>query len=338
MIHIQIPQKTWIAISINGKYDRAMTSLNYELYHDLEPLNKDSDIAEIKALMKQYETNLKLLNEEKENELFNYRKNFYKSINVPASWGEMSAKQIRATIKLIAQYILPKGDFVTMEDYNAFYVRYVKMILNLSNRQFHSLSAEQVESMRVIADFIFGECTINTVPFASIRIGFTRYYSPMVGLGGSTMMEMIFADTSFINWSKSKSDEDLYTLMAVLYRQKRKNLTEWQSDPEKWNGDIREAFNENSVESRAAYFQRKIKKVDALAVAYFYWGFRNVHLLRFKAVFPQEVQTSIKKKGWLDTVLEYSGDKFGDFKSTSETDWQLVLLEIQRVIVKSKSN
>lgn len=338
MIHIQIPQKTWKAIKINGKYDRESTVLTVEYQFEKALLNEDSDAETIKALTEQWETNLKLLKQEKEEQLEAYRNSFFKSINVPANWNEMNQKQFRATIKLLAEYILPKGDFVTMADYNAFYVRYTKMILNLSNRQFHSLSAEDVESMRVIADFIFGECNINKVPFASIRAGFTKYYSPMVGLGGSTMMEMIFADTNFINWSKSKSDEDLYSLMAVLYRPKRKNLQAWQNDPEKWNGDIREAFNENSIESRAAYFQRKIKKVDALAVAYFYWGFRNVHLLRYKAVFPQDVQTSIKKKGWLDTVLQYSGDKFGDFKSTSETDWALVLLEIQRVINQSKAN
>lgn len=264
-------------------------------------------------------------------------------MTVPSSWNELSKSDFL--------WIVSKMKHLNqLEDPNAYENEFWATKILLINRLIkkilparlsYRVTSYQYADLLPITDFLKDPINIDKQHIPSFRIWWRKYYGPTPGLRQSTFGEFINADTYFINISKKKDPDLIFKLIAVLYRPKQR-LIWFKKLRQTWNGDIRADFNESMVESTAKHFKRHLSPEMAEAILFFYWGFRNVHVLKFENIFdePQNENHAIRvgnSYGWAGTLLELSGDKFGNIEETRNANWFSVFVEMSRQIDIAKS-
>jgi hypothetical protein len=265
-----------------------------------------------------------------------------KQLQLPTSWNDLSKSDFLWIAKKFQNLIglQNSNDETYAETYYATKILLVNRLCKkiLSRRQSLSITAYQYADLLPITDFLENEIDLDQQHIPFIRIRGRKYYGPQTGLHYSTFNEFISADSYFINIHKKQDPLLLFKLIACLYRPKQKGIKAKKRN-QSWNGDIRSDFNENMIEARAKLFQKHLSPKTAHAILYFYWGFRNVHVMKFKNVFEEPAETTSEdvvrvgnNYGWAGTLLELSGDKFGNIEETKGANWFSVFVEMSRQI------
>ncbi len=254
---------------------------------------------------------------------------------MPMSWNDLSKKDYLYVCKLFGNLISNSANPDEKNHVNDYYAAKVLLINRFCKFRFRTaliVTASQYADLLPITNFLDKKVNIDQQHLPKIRIGLRTFYGPQAGLTTSTFAEFIAADTYFVQMA-TKTDPLLkYKLIASLYRRKRSGVKKEKRNGT-WNGDYRQSFNDNSIEQMALFFQKRINPVYAQAIVYFYWGFREKHVLRFENVFEPPKNTKLRvanNYGWVGTLLQLSGDKFGDIEKTGDTNWFTVLLELSR--------
>ena len=255
-----------------------------------------------------------------------------KKFNIPSTWNELNAKELMMVAQIWGPFFLSGGE-VKQEELDAAKMQVLRKLLKLNWFQFYRIKAFEWKELIALLDWIHEEPTLNKQLLPTIKVKAKTYHGPAKELKSSSFDEMIFADTQFVNISSKKDWDYIYLLAAALYRPVRKDLKEFQG-PKSWNGDVREPFNAQKAKENAELFKKHLSFIQALAILYFYWGFRNENLLKFTKLFPksEEGETKVKESGgslgWVYTRLNVSSTKFGDFEKTGKEAWLNIIFHI----------
>lgn len=254
-----------------------------------------------------------------------------KIFQIPTSWSECTHAQLKSIAAIWGVSFI--GDNELYEDVMIERKMIVlRSFLNINKKIFARINAHQMHDLLPSINFIHKKIDYDAQPIQSFNCFFKRFYGPTKGLHTTSFDEFIYADTLFVSISKKKDLTIVFDLVAALYRPKRKDWKQWQNSPD-FNGDIREEFNAVKAKQYAKRFKRWMNLYDAMAILYFYWGWRNTHLLKYKTLFPEPEEGQEPKAnqyGWIDTRLEISGKKFGDYKNTGKTNWQTIIFDMHR--------
>jgi len=257
-----------------------------------------------------------------------------KEVLVPITWDGLDKKQL-LTIGKYWPLIYSQTDEEELS--NAYYISkcfVLKSLLKVNGRTFAKLDLDQVAvAFYELMGFLNEAPDLNTQILPHFRLFGRKYIGPEAKLYSSSFNEMIVADTLYMKIAKGETNL-LEELVATLYRPKMGLFEMDEAKKNKfWNGDKRKPFNEKRTKLLAKHFQKYLPVKYKWAIFYFYWGFRNTNVVVFENLF-QEVKTNVKKTGndygWAGSLLELSGDKFGDFDKTSDTNWFTVFVEMSR--------
>jgi len=257
-----------------------------------------------------------------------------KKYHFPENWNELSKKQFLTISKLLGGLLFEEE--VTEEDLYARRMIAFKKVMKIPLYRFKQIYSDEFVDLLKMFDFL-KEIDLDKQIISSVKVGniFNRQklIGPKEGLKTSTFDEFILADTYFVNLSSKKDFDFAYLLFAIFYRPERKDLSEFKTSDE-WNGDDREPFNTEKCKARIPFLKKYLPQEYLLATLYFYWGFRDKHLLGYTSLFPpKDPETPKTKKttnayGWADTRLEISGEKFGSYKETGQENWRNIIFEM----------
>ncbi len=146
------------------------------------------------------------------------------------------------------------------------------------------------------------------------------YAGPKSKLSNISLIEFAYADHHFLSYHSNPNDEDLYSLLACLYRPYVFGNTNKL-------GDARQTFNEHSYEARAKSFNRVPKAYAYYALELFRGG-RELIVERWKDLFDgDESKTSgSTTNGWVSLIYSMAGDKFGTLQQAKLAKLSDVLL------------
>ena len=261
-----------------------------------------------------------------------------KEVDLPETWDELSRKQYLKICHILGEANLNPTDQEALEVNNsAALILIIKELLQMNWFTFFKVSKSQLACLLPITGFITKEVSVNKQYLPSFRIWGFKYAGPSKGCRQTSMAEFSKADNYFIQCCKGEDPDAIFKLAATLYRPQKtfhfiRRLTLW------YNGDNRIAYNDQQIERRAEIFKKRLSKRKLFAILYFYWGFRNTNVLIFKNLFPEPTKNKVEHSGpqfgWAGTMLEMSGDKFGDFDKTSKERWSTIFVEMSRQMSK----
>lgn len=260
---------------------------------------------------------------------------------ISTSWNDLTKSEFLLACKLFGS-INYSGRQWTEEEYYSAKCLLARKIIGIRYFEFFNMTAEELADIICVADFMNNPPDLSVNHFPSLIVGPHKLYGPEERLSSSSFDEFISADTYFVKMINSKDIDLAYKLIASLYRQKQKDIA-LKKRLGTWDGDTRQPFNSKLIESRAKLIKRYLKKKYVWAILYFYWGFRQNEVLRFENLFDKPPEDENKNQepkqektgnqyGWAGTLLEISGQAFGNLKETSETNWFTVMVELSRQI------
>lgn len=266
-----------------------------------------------------------------------------KEVVIPMKWDDLSKNEYLFLCKTFGNLITTaKNKTENFErEYFAAKILMINKLAKIKFRTALKITASQYADMLPIVDFLDKKIDINKNHLPKIRVRCRTFYGPEVGLKFSSFLEFITADTYFINVQKSTDPLMMFKLIACLYRPKQSSISK-KKRAGIWNGDMRQAFNDKMITQRAEFFQRHLSAETVQAIFYFYYGFRQKHVLHFKNLFekPVEEEDNVKRVGnnygWAGTLLEISGTKFGNISETGKSIWLDVFIELSRQMDKSQ--
>lgn len=188
------------------------------------------------------------------------------------------------------------------------------------------------------SDFIFKENTLTHNLFPHIPLSIFRrgvrgeallkrnsLYGPSDELKNISLAEFSYADSFYLKYFKSKNTEDLDLMIACLYRPKQKEV---DINSEYFTGDIREKFNKNTIEQRAAQIKKLHIKYKQ-AILLFYIGCRTYIVDSHPSVFPKDSKQKASRFGYASLILELSGQKFGNYEQTQQQELYTILTYLE---------
>lgn len=247
------------------------------------------------------------------------------NINIPENWNALTDRQLKKVAKLSHQKIKP-----ILFDY--------KLYLFLINLRFwkvfkywKALKFLKQTKLQNIKEYYQWFYTANTLTrfIPQLKIKKQRLFAPANRINNITIDEFAHADDLYIGWHNTRDFEYLQYLAAILYRENTPN-------------GKRVPFCKTELEQRAKAL-RKVPKSTLLAIVLSYEGSRNYLVAQFPLVFPksktEEKPTKTPKKAkpsnFGKIVLHLSGQKFGTYNETKNTNVYVFLGDFQEQL-KSK--
>jgi hypothetical protein len=241
-----------------------------------------------------------------------------KNITAPASWNELSRKQLHKVASLL---------FLLKEDYHKFRIRLTQALTGLKNTHIVTFSPDQLVQLNSLFSFITEENKLTKQLIPSFRVGLLgkRLFGPGDGLAYMSANEFMEADGYYLEYQQTKEMQHLDKLIACLYRPADKAK---DTKSESYNGDIRVDFNAHTVYRRAKQIA-KLKPATKLAILLWYQGCRSDWEQFFDKVFSEENTESVLHYGWPETIFKLSGSTFGDLKATGAQPMFNILFKMQ---------
>lgn len=256
-----------------------------------------------------------------------------KKVQCPETWNELNKKQLITIAEHWPKTMLIKEEKELEKAYYRAKVIILRVLIEMKPHIYAKLTLDQVASMLPLMDFLNQPPDLDKqlIPYFTIRG--KKYIGPEAGLKKSNFDEFIKADTIFMKITKG--DFSLIDQMvATLYRPK---LGLFQIDElkrqNKYIGDKRVPYNDQVISDLAEFYKDNLADRYKWAVFYFYWGFRNKHVIVFENLFEKknpETKETGNNYGWGGTLLELSGEKFGPLTETSKTNWFTIFVEMSR--------
>lgn len=193
--------------------------------------------------------------------------------STPSSWNELTRKQLIRYCRIILRNItMVKAKMIMVSLFvgfwgwrrlNGIYKSERKRITRLlmTNKieldDYNYLVAqldEQIYHLQNSVNFLFADIQLTRWLIPTIRCG---WFGPVLcgpanEMRNSSFHEFGKADSHFLKYMKSKDTRELNQFIACLYRKP----TGPSESSIKWNGDIREPFNEHTVSKRSELIKR----------------------------------------------------------------------------------
>lgn len=265
---------------------------------------------------------------------------------VKSKWDELTAKEFLKICWINSQYEKTENTI----DTNAMRFSLFSIICSLPFKRYTEITASQWIDVFKLTDWLFKtpQLRSNPLPFFKINNLFGKKIiaGPVGLMSTSSFAEFMAVDDAFLDFHNRKNQDAAWQLLAILWRPQRSDILRHKKDARNWNNDYREEFNTSNIEQLALYYQRTIHPQYAIAALLYYESVRNQVLIKNKLLkslynsnsTTKTYKTTLSQTGWLSTLIEISGKKFGDFESTSRTNWLLVLVDLANEIEKSINN
>jgi len=241
---------------------------------------------------------------------------------IAANWNEFTRKQLLFVVRslFLKTTLSRKTEMILVK------------LLNIKWKYIKLLNHSQINALGDSVKFIFNSNNFTKNTFDTFTYKFKRYHSPGEGLNNITFEELTFADNMFLQYHKTRKQEFLDKLIAILYRprKKRKEIRHIE-----FNGDVRIDFNKHQIEKRALHLKKLPAHYKFIGLTFF-TGCRNLIEKKFPHVFSSGSASGSKKTGWLDVILGLAGNKFGDFEKTSKMNAWVVLREFENMIIENE--
>jgi hypothetical protein len=255
-----------------------------------------------------------------------------KFYQVPCLYNELSAVQLKEIAGILhAEIPLPEAR-----------VRLLLSLLNVPRSlrlQWYflfSISDESRYDMEMLADWILegtNSLTKQLLPLLEVpSFGpfSIKLYGPADELANLSFVEFIKAEGAYISYAKTRNEEALNLLVAILYRPKRKD---YDPDSPDFDGDIREKYNDHLLAGR-------VKKVSRLplatrqAVFLYYDGCRALILQQYSNVFRKPKDGDAKGRGWGHVLRSLAGS-VNEYERTAHQPLGTVLIDLDMAIQES---
>jgi len=224
--------------------------------------------------------------------------------------------------------------------YNATRILLFRILSNVPEKLVGDIDPEQWLDILPHTDWALRSPKLRTNPMPVIRLSRFRgsVFGPQELLNDLSFGEFRAADEAFLAFTNGKSHDSIWLLFAILWRPERKDLSSFRNDPTRWNGDVREPFNKNMAVDRAKIYAKRLKPHYAVGALLYYWSARDAKLVNNSLLAPlfKGASNKTSKLGWLDPLLEMSGNKFGPIDQTDLQNWLIILVEMAREIERSK--
>ncbi|MFD2741970.1 MULTISPECIES: hypothetical protein [Sphingobacterium] len=196
-----------------------------------------------------------------------------------------------------------------------------RLFYNISGKWWKLLNAAHRYELRQKLDFLLSAQATDNI-LDSFRIGFMKYYGPAHKLSNLTIAEYRQTELYYDMYLHTGQTKFLHLLAATLFRPKGKRRGD----------DIRLPLDDYTVGKRANLFRWTLHPVKLLAIKFYYESCRTY----VRKSFPTIYKTSAPSDGPFtrpntglqdleDHILAYSGDKFGSFDHTRNTNLYLFL-------------
>lgn len=260
-----------------------------------------------------------------------------KSYKLKTSYLELNQKEFLKISYIRSKFLekIPVNEYHALRR-QAFFVLSgipLRKLLKLDNIQLHELLPH--------IDFIFkeqAEFKKNLLPYFKLHWFGSTYFAPTGFFERCSMEEIAEAETAFYAAAGMKNIDKMYLLTAILYRKYRKDYNEYLKTPA-YNGDLREPYNSQHARDRAELFKKKLPFYKVVAVYLFYTHFREKELINspvLKIIFENNKPKQGLDLGWLETLLEVSNTKFGNFNETIKENWLTIMYNIALEMDKAK--
>lgn len=268
---------------------------------------------------------------------------------VKSEWNELSKKQVRYVAENWKKWQLlmtqlqeentPINDKILSEK---MHFEKVKLLIVLSDLTKWTKRAERKLFFKYLdkdivedaqnTNFIFKEVRLTKNFDKSVRLPFIKHYPPE-SIYKLTGVEFAFAEKAFYDYMVNGHIQDLNMLVAILYRKKAKNNS---PDSKKYTGDIRQEFNQHSIDYRQKrmWMLSKAKKTSILL---WYAGSRQELIDRYKhTVFAKSNNAKPLEYGWLSIFRELAGKDITKQLDVAKTNITIIMMNLDESIKESK--
>src|SRR3989338_421465 len=233
-----------------------------------------------------------------------------RSSQLPESWDELTEKQFMRACFVRAQHFHDSDDIAL----NASRIVLFRILTGTPLRRIGKISAAEWLDILPHMNFIFSTPVLSKNPVQVIHVPkLGKLYGPQGMLDNSMFDELITADRHFTQ-ANLEGEEQLirfYKLFCTLWRPERKDIKQFRSDTEKWNGDNREPINSNLINDRAQLLMQHLPLWKVLPAFIYYWAFRSSTLEKeYPKIFEKSSGSGTGVNyGWAGFLLEISGSK-----------------------------
>ncbi|MEM7298926.1 MAG: hypothetical protein AAF391_11745 [Bacteroidota bacterium] len=269
-----------------------------------------------------------------------------KSYDVPGAWNELDRTQLIQITKTLHSIDHPDKQIL----------RVVSALLKVRSRIWLAYilglklkgdeKIDTLADLRYLSQWVFtSEVDLTKQLIKNIRINWLKpswtLYGPPDGCKKLCFMEFIKAETYFLNFrfnpfNKAVRTTALNNLVATLYRPKKTHM-----DLTKFNGDIRQEYNDDLIDYLAEKYTAKISFEIKLSIALFYEGCRKQREKQFPNIF-KKVSSSNESKpeppntsAWIDALRDMAGGAL-KMEELGKTDVDIVLFDLNKRIIEAK--
>lgn len=233
-------------------------------------------------------------------------------VSIPGNWNELSPDQYRHFLKLQGE------NLTTGEMLDKMAIR----SLGKLPASMPSLNRAQMDDLAKTLFFLVEKSDLIKQLIPEFKLSGITYYGPTDALSNLKWWEFLKASDAFTKASKTKALEDRNKFIAILYRPAKANLD--KQDP-KFDGDPRELFNENHIQSRAEAFA-KLPEHIRIGIEIYFKGSFEVLKKRFPDAFEKsEFQNDFGIHGLVDAM---AGEKFGRIDQVKDAYLYEVMISI----------
>jgi hypothetical protein len=251
-------------------------------------------------------------------------------VNIPSKWEELSPDQFATILEVLGHR---NADKYTIG------VSVLALLFGAKNYSLlRDMDDEELHCLMPLCNFIF-DSDIPLINFyQTLKVDKKTLYAPSLDLSTINFGEWCFAYQMWEFFVKSKDLVFLDKLIAIIYRPKNKLKNALET-----TGDIRESFNENSIELRAALIAKLELKTKQAIFAWFNTAITMI-MVRREKVFPKsEVQEETPEtqeapgNTFLTIFRELLGAKWGTTEVLKSTNAMFVLDYLEEARQSSNS-
>jgi len=259
-----------------------------------------------------------------------------REIRVPDCWNSVPADVYP---ELCSIYL--KKEF-EMSDYDKAVRAFVLLTLE-SYDIVEKLTAEELYPMLGTVDWVFSKLDLTQNHLPKVEIDGVDFFGPLEEMDNLRFAEWCVADTHFVNYSKSGSQQDLQQLAACIYRPIGDGV-EFSPTSSYYRGDQREKFNDQLLKSRA-HLMAKLPKAILDGIYVFYASCKHQITGMYPEIFPAKQKGSASSSdagdqqfSWFDIYDDLRGDpKFGGPDKLEDEFLHTVLASIERTRLTMKN-
>jgi hypothetical protein len=242
----------------------------------------------------------------------------------PFTWNEMTRRQLISFCRVITHEANRKIQSL----------RIAQLMTGIKWKLFLKIPvAERKENIEKHFEFFISEkpnLTENKIP--KLRFGFHTYHGPQDVLKKIRAQEFFYVETFFIKYNRTKDENYLNALIAILYRPLKSKADRSEIN---YDGDAREKFNPHWVDGRIKKISR-LKMEVKIAIYLYYLSCRSEFETRHPQMFTKEKSDEVSKLGWKALINEIAGNKFGTIEETYNAPMEEIFIECDRILAKKQ--